>query len=59
MWPIEMMVGLGAIGVRLYGQMKLPLRLGRVEEYGLHDGWTKSAALVAYDQYIDQGGFRL
>ena len=54
---IEIIVGLGAIGVRLYSQMKLPLRLGRVEEYRLHDGWTKSAALVAYDQYIDQGGF--
>ena len=56
--PIEMMAGLGAIGVRLFGQTKLRLKLERVVGSGLLGGWTKSGALVVYDQYIVLEGFR-
>jgi len=31
---------------RLYSQMKLHLRLGRLEGSGLHGGWIKSAILL-------------
>ena len=43
---------------RLFGRMRLPLRLESVEGSGLHSGWTKNVVQITCGQFIGQGGSR-